>query len=322
MIESSSVNWNSGNTNMSYLRENFPRLFTSKRGPKGEAGTEQKQLFAELILKLSKQIDFPVSTRGFCYLLEEYGLTKRQFKTGEELINDLWKKGLLPVDICSEDQDATIDNLERKLDPDDVEKFAQSIMDRIPDYVMSLIENYHPISFWDYQDYFIIMAVEQKDLKGLFLPVCEQYHIPLVNNCGWSDINTRIKFKRLFKKMYEEQGKKSVILSCGDRQPRQPRGLTISKTIRSNYEEIACIEFDMDNLIIERFSLTDEFLEAHCLLKKPTLARELCEGAILKYINTDGLRRYVEALEIYRSQALEAYNRLLYYQQLPSFLNW
>lgn len=319
MIERSSVNWNSGKTTMSYLTENFPHLFTSKRGPKGEAGIEQKRLFAQLIFKLSKQIDFPISTKGFCYLLEEYGLKKRQFKRGEELINELRKKGLLPSDIFSEDQDAAIENLEGELDTEDLEKFAQSIMDRIPNYVTSLIENYHPISFWDYQDYFMVMAVKQKDLKGIFLPLCQQYHIPLINHYGWSDINTRIKFKRLFKQMYEQQGKKSVIIYCGDPQQRR---LTTSKTIRSNYEEIASIEFDMDNVIIEQFSLSDEFFQVHCLLKQPTIARESCEGTILKYINKDGLRRYVEALEMHRSQALEAYNRLLHYQQLPSFLNW
>lgn len=46
--------------------------------------------------------DFAVSSRGWCYLLEEHGLFKDDFDTAQELINACRKNGRLPLDICAD----------------------------------------------------------------------------------------------------------------------------------------------------------------------------------------------------------------------------
>ena len=43
------------------------------------------QLFCEKIIEVESSLDFPVSSRGWCYLLEEYGLNKGDFDRAETL---------------------------------------------------------------------------------------------------------------------------------------------------------------------------------------------------------------------------------------------
>ena len=48
-------------------------------------------------------MDFPVGSRGWCYILERHGLRKGDFDAAEKLITDCRKSGELPLDICAED---------------------------------------------------------------------------------------------------------------------------------------------------------------------------------------------------------------------------
>ena len=54
--------------------------------------------------KSTRTLDFAVSARGWCYILEEHGLAKGDFDKAEAVINDARKAGLLPIDICAEDE--------------------------------------------------------------------------------------------------------------------------------------------------------------------------------------------------------------------------
>jgi hypothetical protein len=66
--------------------------------------------WCEAILEINSTLDFRVSSRGWCYILEQNGvLTKGDFDKAQRLINDCRKSGDLPIDICSEDEGRQID---------------------------------------------------------------------------------------------------------------------------------------------------------------------------------------------------------------------
>jgi hypothetical protein len=88
-------------------------------------------------------MDFPISSRGWCYVLEEHGLPNGDFDAPQSLINECRKSGELPLDICAEDEGRAASNLE-DLDADDPAAFAQAVSD----YVQKAHRHYAPISFW------------------------------------------------------------------------------------------------------------------------------------------------------------------------------
>ena len=56
---------------------------------------EQLGAFCQVILQIRSTLDFDVSARGWCYLLEEHGLTKGEFDKAQALIEaiDLAREG-------------------------------------------------------------------------------------------------------------------------------------------------------------------------------------------------------------------------------------
>jgi hypothetical protein len=144
--------------------------------------------FCRQIIQINSTLDFKVSSRGWCYILEEHGLEKGDFDVAQRLINDCRKSGDLSLDICAEDEARLADNLE-ELDEEDPVKEANKAIITIQNWG----NIYHPISFWEFQDYYIEMVVEKIDLKSLFSPICEEFHIPCTNSRGWSDINSRAR---------------------------------------------------------------------------------------------------------------------------------
>ena len=119
--------------------------------PRGRQTPETKtrydadlQAFCDLILDIRGKSDIEVSSRGWCYLLEEHGLRKGDFDTAQELINDCRKSGLLPLDICVEDSKRLAENLEEI----DLETSAD---DKAEEIVSGLAARHHywtPVSFW------------------------------------------------------------------------------------------------------------------------------------------------------------------------------
>jgi hypothetical protein len=79
------------------------------------------------------------------------------------------------------------------------------------------------------------VATEKLDLRDLFEPVCRQFHIPLTNFKGWSDLNSRAAMMRRFK-YWQARGKKCILLVCGD---HDPGGLLITETMRKNLEDLS-----------------------------------------------------------------------------------
>jgi hypothetical protein len=238
----------------------LPQRGRGKPSPEAETEFQEKVIeFCGAVKELKASLDFEVSARGWCYILEEHGLSKGDFDKAQRLILTCRKNGNLPLDIVADDGSRSFDNLE-DLDEDDDEGEAEAIVDR----ALRGHKFYNPISLWDNQPVFVQMLVEKIDLKSLFSPVCGEYHVPIANARGWSDLNSRAAMMRLFRG-HEDEGRQCVLLYCGD---HDPSGLSISEFLRSNMEEIADaegVEWHPDELIIDRFGLNTDFIEANNL---------------------------------------------------------
>ncbi len=289
------------------------------------------------IQQVKSGLDFTVSSRGWCYVLEEYGLSKGDFDTAQKLINDCRKDGHLPLDICSEDDRRAAENLD-ELDADPKERAEEIIS-----YVNRAEHSYYPHSFWLAQDCYVEMVVEKVDLKSLFAVECEPFHIPLANAGGWADLHSRAAMMKRFE-YWEARGKRCVLLYCGD---HDPGGLHISEFIRSNLADMsgAVGGWLPDHLVIDRFGLNKSFIdrnrltwidnlntangkyplddprhrdhaqdyvqdylaeygarkvEANALVSRPKAGRTLCRQAILKYLPADAPEQYQSSLELPR----------------------
>jgi hypothetical protein len=212
--------------------------------PKGRPHPAQEEEYqqwlrdwANGILRLHARIDFKVSSRGWCYLLEEYGLSKGEFDVAEEKINECRKAGFLPLDICAEDVRRLARGLE-DIDDADPEDYANDIFAGVD----LCHEKYIPFSFWEDKEFYIEMVVEKIDLVNLFMPVCRKFRIPIKNNVGWNDINSRVRTMKRFAS-HAAAGRKCVLLYCGD---FDPAGLLISTSLRDNMKELeGAVNFEL-----------------------------------------------------------------------------
>jgi hypothetical protein len=307
---------------------------------------DQLHQWCESIVEIGSRLDFKVSSRGWCYILEEYGLGKGDFDRGERLINDCRKDGLLPLDICGDDDGRQTLHL-KKIDDETPTEFAQGWVD----YLSLAHKQYCPISFWDDLDVYIEMTVEKIDLRNLFAPVCEPFRIPLTNISGWNDINARAAMMRRFR-YWEGRGKRCVLLHCGD---HDPGGLHISDFLRSNMADLAkAVGWSPDKLKIDRFGLDYDFIqrhrltwidnlitgskrdladpnhpdylkpyvqnylrefgarkvEANALVVRKEAGRELCRDAILRYVPVPAVMEFERRLKLQQAQTRREIVRL------------
>lgn len=220
--------------------------------------------FAQELIKIQSQLDFKVSSRGWCYQLEQFGLiTKAEFDRVENLINrDCRMKGYLSVDFVAEEEARKFSGVEFP-NPSSPTQF----MKRFLEETLSC-ERYYTPDWWDGEDYYIQMVVEKIDLKSLFEPVCREYHIPIATSKGWSSMLQRAEYARRFKEA-EDKGLKCVLLYCGD---HDPDGLRISEFLRSNLDDLKYVRwddgtdgYDPYDLIIDRFGLNYDFIIANNL---------------------------------------------------------
>lgn len=233
--------------------------------PSGRGETREQRLkdFANYLNGLQAQVGFKVSARGWAYILEQNGfITKAQFDIVEGLVNECRTKGILPVDFVAEEESRGFSGVEA---PED----------RTPEQYMAALlrgalnaEEYYTPNWWDGEDYYIQMVVEKIDLKTLFNPVCQLYHIPIATSKGWSSILQRAEYARRFLEA-EERGLKCVLLYCGD---HDPDGLRISEFLQSNLFDIMNITwgdgtegYDPSDLTILRFGLNFDFIQANAL---------------------------------------------------------
>lgn len=314
--------------------------------------------FADQIINLNRGLSIRVSARGWCYILEkEAKLGKGDFNLAERLITNCRKEGLLPVDICSEDNGRVSEGVQG-IDPRGAADQAEHL---IEDLIDNAANDYTPYFFTDYQSCYIEMYVEKIDLKEVFRPICNRYHIPIANTSGSPDVNQRAATIDRFK-AWGSRGKHCVLLYCGD---LDPYGLLISDNLRNNFKEVSkTMDWTPDNLHIERFGLNRAFVdqrgftwienletsggeiavlgadgkpkpgimrtggnkgnshpmfchehvqrwlneigirkvEANQLVTDVEAGQQLCEDAILKYIDIEGVKQYNKDTQAARDQ--------------------
>jgi hypothetical protein len=231
--------------------------------PSGTARTtyhDELRVFCDQILEINSRLDFQVSSRGWGYILEEHGLPKGNLDIAQSVIAECRRQRFLPMDIVAEDSARAFDNIDDYIDDDGPEEFAADIVHDLRYKHL----NYTPLSPWDLRRFYLEMLVEKIDLKTLFGPNCERYHIPLANARGWSDLNTRWAMLQRIRK-HIDAGRKAVILYCGD---HDPAGLNISYSLRRNLSELLTHGEWLqlaDHLIIDRFGLNADFIREHTL---------------------------------------------------------
>ena len=228
--------------------------------PKGKEGLED---FARALEELSDQIGFRLSSRGWCYQLEGFGLIdKAQFDKVERVINRCRGNGLLPVDFTAEEEGRQFSGVE---DPE--EETPPQFMRGYLEAALDCEEEYTP-DWWEDEDFYIQLIVEKIDLKTLFQPICEEFHIPIATSKGWSSMLQRAEYARRFAEA-EDKGLGCVLLYCGD---HDPDGTRISDFLRKNLEDLQDIVwadgasgYDPTDLKIERFGLNYDFIDRYRL---------------------------------------------------------
>jgi hypothetical protein len=219
--------------------------------------------FASQLIELQERIGFKISARGWCYQLEsERLINKDQFDRVENIINTCRKRGILPIDFTAEEEGRRFSGVE--------EPEGETPLEFLKHYLQAPLNchRWYTPNWWDGEDYYIQMLVEKIDLKTLFSPVCEKYHIPIATSKGWSSMLQRGIYTRRFKEA-EDKGLQCVLLYCGD---HDPDGLRISDFILSNLTDIQNINwedgsegYDPCNLLIQRFGLDADFIYKHNL---------------------------------------------------------
>lgn len=220
---------------------------------------EVLQEFSDILENMQHQINFKVSSRGWCYLMEQAGfINKSQFGKVDMAINRCRKEGYLPVDFVAEEDARAFQGVIKPSEGDVSDTLDWMLRD-----VLNGAKYFLP-DYWEDEEYYIQVVVEKIDLKTLFAPVCAKYKIPIANAKGWSSILQRAEYARRFKEA-EDMGLKCVLLYCGD---HDPDGLRISDTMRKNLRDIKDIEwadgfsgYDPVNLQIERFGLNYDFIK-------------------------------------------------------------
>jgi len=241
------------------------RLPETKKGRKTKEAMEKFQselvLFAETLLEINNTLHDKVSARGWCYLLEGFGaINKDQFASTQKIINRCRKEGLLPIDFVAGDKARSFLHVE-SLSED--YKDPKEFINRYLDFIKNIHEYKEDVAFWESQEYYVQVMVEKIDVLNLFDDVCKDYHVPIANAKGWSDLLSRYHLATRFKEA-EEMGLKPVLLYYGD---FDPAGIKIADTFKKNLRDIEkATNWSPENLIIDRFGLTYQFIEDNGLL--------------------------------------------------------
>jgi hypothetical protein len=304
--------------------------------------------FCKVILELQSRLDFSVGSRGWAYLLEgERYIDKDEIDAAQDLVNACRKSGDLPLDICSEDDKRAAENVE-EIDPDPEEEAARifdyvqtaerhytplSFWDDLDTYVQVGVEKSN------------VKNLFAKTCAGLYVPIANLGGWADLNvragfmrrfaekeakgkQCvllGFTDLDPGgLHIDKFLRSNLEELAR-----AVG----WHPRNLIIER-------------FGLDDDFVERHGLVwiqnlatskgeyplndkrhpdyfkpyvQEYLrkyrarkvEADALLKVPTIGRELCRQAILKYVPANAPRRYLAKLRPMRAKMRRELDRLL-----------
>jgi predicted Zn finger-like uncharacterized protein len=282
--------------------------------PSGRLGDpdyeERLKEFADYIRSL--KISIVPSARGWAYILEGEGkVDKTQFQLVGKAIGDCIKAGFLSISMIAEDQDETrrFKEIEAAADAlsvlkdlrHEVDGFESKLKQATTDYLAG-------------EKYFLMMIVEKGDIRNLFEPICEEYHVPIASSKGWASNRNKFAVIRLAQKAHE-RGLTPVLLMFYD---LDEVGLKISDTWEEKLDECARGAGGYGNLIFDRFGLNredveelgltwitdprngEEKVESNALFRNnETLeaGKRLCRDAIEKYLGKDALKRFEEKEE-------------------------
>lgn len=234
-------------------------------------GNKHLQLFAAYILRINELVDphlqkTGISSRGWAYQLEQaHVITKSEMDKVQGVVNKCRKRGFLPIDFVAEDKG------EREFQGVEPHADTSSPATYVRGWIESTLRagNTYQPDWWDGETYYVQMVAEKIDIANLFYPICHEYHIPIASSKGWSSLLQRAVYARRFNEA-EKDGLKCILLYCGD---HDPDGLRISRFLRKNLYDLARVEwvdgfggYDPSNLIIDRFGLNYEFIEANKLM--------------------------------------------------------
>lgn len=299
---------------LNYLSDFMTDIILPNPNSRGERRESELLAFADALKIMNRQTGFQVSSRGWCYQLENKGvISKGQFSLANRLINECRKNGFLPINFTADENSRGFDCL-----PDDGDE-NENPFSRIYFTLGCALNPRFSINKWKDEKYFIQMLVEKVDLFTLFKPICSKYEIPIANCKGWSSINQRAELIKRFK-YFEDMGHIPVLLYCGD---FDPFGLGISDFLIKNIKDLEkATGWNPQNLIIDRFGLNYDFIqkynlswidnletgsgkeansnhpivkryveqygrrkvEANAIVTQPEAGRELCENVIGKYL--------------------------------------
>ena len=246
----------------------FPRKRKGrlKKDEKIEYETKVKQFGADLqalefeMLGIKSTENIPeklkTSTRGWCYLLEVFGIIdKDEFDIGDVVIGYCRKVGYLPIDFVA------IDNTRGWYNVEPLKKEYKEPKQWIIDFLNDAKKLYKlkdDISFWESQKYYIQFRTEKIDIRNLFNDIFRACHIPASNARGWSDINSWNLMAQRYKQA-EEMGLIPILLYYQD---HDPMGIKIGETIMSNLKDLEnATGWNPDNLIVDVFGLSFKFIE-------------------------------------------------------------
>lgn len=220
--------------------------------------------FSRDLIEVQKGIDFHMSARGWCYYLEGVaGLEKGEFQWAADRIQKAREQGYLPPGFISDEDSRMLTK------PSDwgvsVDEYVQLQYDtwrEAENTFRNCGDAFEWVSFWEHQDVYLQLFVEKVDLKTLFEKQCSKYRIPCANIKGHGSLEQKAAAAANFQAM-EARGKQVVLLVCAD---FDPAGLCISGNQLEGFHRLS--EFtgwDPSNLIIDRFGLNYDFIEANGL---------------------------------------------------------
>ncbi len=226
---------------------------------------ESLRTFAGHLKALQANIDFNMSVRGWCYVLEPYGLSKADFDWMQGQFNYMRRIGLIEPKFILEEEGHKVEAREDwDWSPQEYVDDEFSTWKTAKETFENCADSYGSgrTSFWDNKKYFIQLLVEKSDLKSLFRDMCNKYKIPIANMRGWGSMEQKAEMARRFQE-HEEEGRMPILLACCD---FDPPGLKISDILKETFEHHARFSgWNPRNLVVDRVGLNFDFIQEHKL---------------------------------------------------------
>lgn len=333
-----------------------PKLYQSRPPPppkswvpRGKIGDQlyefRLSMFAGDILRIDakRTRKMKYTPRGWIYILEGEGkIHKGEMDIAGKALTNCRKIGLISMDFFSEDQDETrrFSALHDAMDPRSLLRNTQKLVNNSVQGLSSQTTDY-----WDGEKYYLMMCVEKGDIRNLYEPICNEYHVPIVSSKGWSPLALLNNVVKLSMRA-EARGLTPVLLLFYD---LDPMGLKIAQLFRSKLGEIRrATGWDPRGLVIERVGLNKEDIDKYNLswitnLKSASgreskddeyiaiygrrkcesntffkndetleAAEDICRNAIERYYGGDALARFRDKENIQRQKLSDVYDEPLW----------